>query len=53
LTVVQLQSVSLNGKQLDNCWIEHRHIQDGSVLRFQLGPAPKKSWGTPGIPAAE
>ncbi len=50
---IYVQSVSLNGHAQDNCWIEHRQIMAGGVLRFQLGPKPNTSWGTSGIPPAE
>ena len=50
---IYVQSVSLNGNPLDKCWIEHRQIMAGGVLRFQLGPKPNTNWGTSGIPAAE
>jgi predicted alpha-1,2-mannosidase len=50
---IYVQGVWLNGQPLDKCWIEHRQIMAGGVLRFQLGPKPHTSWGTSGIPAAE
>jgi predicted alpha-1,2-mannosidase len=49
---IYVQGAWLNGKPLDNCWIEHRQILDGGVLRFQLGPQPNTAWGTSGIPAS-
>jgi predicted alpha-1,2-mannosidase len=48
-----VRGVWLNGQALDKCWIEHRQILAGGVLRFQLGPKPNTEWGTSGIPPAE
>jgi putative alpha-1,2-mannosidase len=50
---IYVQGVWLNGQPLDHCWIEHRQILAGGVLRFQLGPKPNREWGTSGIPPAE
>ena len=50
---IYVQGVWLNGHPLNNCWIEHRQILEGGVLRFQLGPRPNTAWGTLGIPAAD
>jgi putative alpha-1,2-mannosidase len=48
---IYVQSVSLNGKLLDRCWITHEEILKGGVLRFKLGSKPNQRWGTGGIPA--
>jgi predicted alpha-1,2-mannosidase len=50
---IYVQAAWLNGQPLENCWIEHRQIMEGGVLRFQLGPQPNTAWGTTGIPPAE
>jgi putative alpha-1,2-mannosidase len=49
---VYVQSVTLNGKPLDRCWITHDEIMRGGALRFRLGPQPNEKWATGGIPAA-
>ncbi|HUO28357.1 MAG TPA: GH92 family glycosyl hydrolase [Bryobacteraceae bacterium] len=48
---VYIQRAWLDGRPLDNCWIEHREILAGGVLRFELGSQPNKAWGTSSIPA--
>ncbi len=41
-----IQSVKLNGKDLQRLWIKHDEIIKGGVLEFQMGPEPNKKLGT-------
>jgi predicted alpha-1,2-mannosidase len=50
---IYVQSVTLNGKKLDRCWITHSDIVNGGSLNFRLGPQPNEKWGTGGIPAPD
>ncbi len=47
---VYVQSVTLNGRKLDDPWITHEEILNGGTLRFKMGPAPNENWGTAGRP---
>jgi predicted alpha-1,2-mannosidase len=47
---IYIQSATLDGKPLERCWITHEEILRGGTLRFVLGLAPNRSWGTGGIP---
>jgi putative alpha-1,2-mannosidase len=40
-----IQSVSLNGKQLDRLWIRHEDIAKGAHLVFVVGATPNKNLG--------
>ncbi len=42
---VYVQSVQLNGKDLDQAWIYCSQIQEGGTLKFVMGPEPNKSFG--------
>jgi len=44
-----IQSVSFNGKSVDNCWIYRDELMKGGTLKFVLGSEPNKKWGV-GIP---
>lgn len=41
-----IQSVSLNGKELDRLWIKHTEIANGASLRFEIGPEPNMKLAT-------
>lgn len=43
---VYVQSATLNGRPLDQCWLSCADIQHGGKLEFVMGPAPNKTWGT-------
>ncbi|OHX64291.1 GH92 family glycosyl hydrolase [Flammeovirga pacifica] len=43
---VYIQSVSLNGKQLDRAYIQHHEIMDGGELVFEMQATPNKTWAT-------
>lgn len=43
---VYVQSVDFNGKTYDRTWLDHKDIQSGGELIFQMGPNPNKAWGT-------
>ncbi len=40
-----IQSVTLNGKPYNRCYIEHEDIMAGGELHFKLGRTPNKHWG--------
>ncbi len=40
-----IQSATLNGKKLENAWLEHDDIMNGGELVFEMGPRPNKAWG--------
>ncbi|WP_302304375.1 GH92 family glycosyl hydrolase [Culturomica massiliensis] len=40
-----VQSASLNGKDLDNCWIYREDIYKGGVLKLKMGRQPAETWG--------
>lgn len=48
-----IQSATLNGRPLDNCWFSHSDIADGGVLVLEMGPKPNKSWGTGAAPFSQ
>jgi predicted alpha-1,2-mannosidase len=41
-----IQSATLNGKPLSKPWFSHSDIAQGGTLILQMGPQPKKSWGS-------
>jgi predicted alpha-1,2-mannosidase len=43
---IYIQSVRLNGKQTNHCYIKHSDIMNGGTLIFEMGPAPNKTWGS-------
>ena len=40
-----IQSATLNGKKLDNCWFYRDEIMKGGKLTLQMGPEPNTEWG--------
>ena len=40
-----IQSANLNGENYKNTWIDHKDIQDGGILVFDMGSEPNKKWG--------
>ena len=40
-----IQSARLNGRPTTKTYITHEQIQNGGVLRFEMGPEPNKVWG--------
>ncbi|MFO8055902.1 MAG: glycoside hydrolase family 92 protein, partial [bacterium] len=48
---VYIQSASLNGKELDRPWLSHHEIAAGGVLRYTMGEAPNREWGTDSPPS--
>ncbi len=40
-----VQSVSFNGKSLDNSWIYRDELMKGGVMKFQMSTTPNKNWG--------
>jgi predicted alpha-1,2-mannosidase len=47
---VYIQSATLNGQRLDNCWFYHRDFAKGGTLELVLGPKPNKAWGVNELP---
>ena len=47
---IYIQSVKVNGKNLDNPFLSYNELRNGGTLVFEMGPKPS-SWGTnPQIP---
>jgi predicted alpha-1,2-mannosidase len=42
---IYVQSVTLNGKPLQNSWFTHAQMLAGGELHFKMGPTPNLSWG--------
>ncbi|RYG47768.1 MAG: glycoside hydrolase family 92 protein, partial [Chitinophagaceae bacterium] len=42
---VYVQSATLNGKQLDNCWLYRDELMKGGKLQFVMGNQPNENWG--------
>lgn len=40
-----IQSASMNGKPLENCWIFREELYKGGVLRLEMGEKPNDKWG--------
>jgi len=41
-----VQSAKLNGKALNQCWIEAKDVQAGGTLVVEMGPEPNKNWAS-------
>ena len=41
---IYIQSVTLNGKPLNRCYLWHKEIVDGGKLIFNMGSVPNKKW---------
>jgi predicted alpha-1,2-mannosidase len=46
---IYIQSVRLNGKAMNNVWLEHSSIVAGGKLEFEMGAKPSK-WGVNSLP---
>ncbi|MCK5815269.1 MAG: GH92 family glycosyl hydrolase [Flavobacteriaceae bacterium] len=42
---VYIQSATLNGKEFNQTYIDHKEITAGGTLVFQMGNQPNKEWG--------
>jgi predicted alpha-1,2-mannosidase len=42
---VFVQSVSLNGEKVDNCWIDRSILMKGGTLVWEMGDQPNTKWG--------
>ncbi|MGB5499257.1 MAG: glycoside hydrolase domain-containing protein, partial [Maribacter sp.] len=42
---IYIQSVKLNGAELNRTYVRHNEIMAGGTLEFEMGPMPNKSWG--------
>ena len=40
-----IQSLSFNGKPLENAWLPRKELAAGGRLVFEMGPEPNKGWG--------
>ena len=41
-----IQSATLDGKPLNQPWFYHDQLVDGGTLVLEMGPEPKKTWGS-------
>lgn len=41
-----VQSVTLNGKHLENPWFDHSEIRNGCTMIFEMGAEPNRQWGS-------
>jgi predicted alpha-1,2-mannosidase len=41
-----IQSVTFNGKEINNFWIRHSDLTSGGKLVFEMGDEPDKKWAT-------
>lgn len=42
---IYIQKATLNGKDYPLCWIDHKDIVKGGILKLEMGPQPNKNWG--------
>jgi len=49
-TNMYIQTASLNGEKMDNCWIDRKKLTDGGILIFEMGAQPNTSWGIKQVP---
>ncbi|GAA4100871.1 GH92 family glycosyl hydrolase [Mucilaginibacter panaciglaebae] len=42
---VYIQSVTFNGKPLNNCWLYRDELMKGGKLVFKMGSKPNEAWG--------
>lgn len=42
---IYIQKATLNGKPYNKCWIDHREIINGGILKLEMGTQPNKNWG--------
>jgi predicted alpha-1,2-mannosidase len=49
---IYVQSLTLNGRNLDRAWLTHDEIVQGGTLAFVMGPEPNRKWAAenPDIP---
>ncbi|GAB4107559.1 hypothetical protein GCM10028791_00050 [Echinicola sediminis] len=47
---VYIQSLTWNGEEIKDSWIERNKLMEGGHLVFTLGAAPNKNWGTQNPP---
>lgn len=40
-----VQSLSFNGKPIENCWLERKEIMNGGTFIFEMGNEPNTAWG--------
>ncbi len=41
-----VQSVTFNGKAVNNCWLYWKDLVSGGTLKFKMGSKPNNKWGT-------
>lgn len=42
---IYIQSASINGNEIKNCWIDRSLLINGGVIHFKMGNKPNKQWG--------
>lgn len=42
---IYIQKASLNGKELNKCWVDYADVMKGGILELEMGAQPNKSWG--------
>ncbi len=42
---VYIQKATLDGAELDRCWLDHSEIAAGATLELWMGPEPNMEWG--------
>jgi putative alpha-1,2-mannosidase len=42
-----VQSASMNGESIADCWIPWDRVRSGGTLELSVGPEPAKTWGVP------
>ncbi len=47
---IYIQSVTFNGKPINNCWIYQQNLVQGGTLTFTLGSEPNTTWGIDRLP---
>ena len=46
-----VQSATLNGKPLNQCWLYRDELYKGGTLKLQMGGVPNEQWGIEPAPA--
>lgn len=42
---VYIQKAYLNGEEYNKCWIDHKEILKGGVLKLEMAAVPNRKWG--------
>ena len=46
-----VESATLNGRRLDQCWMYRDEVYKGGVMQLEMGDTPNEKWGTVDTPA--